>query len=125
ATYLSLLAKAETTQDILLLQDRINAVRLEIEMVKGRINLLNDLTNLATIEVTLRPFLPAGGDGSAQNWAAAVAEDAWETSQAVLRALATGAIVGGIVLAWLAVPALAGMVAWRLLGLRRPGGGQV
>jgi hypothetical protein len=125
AVYLSLLAEARTTQDILIIQDRINAVRLEIEQTQGRLNLLNDLTDLAAIEVQLRPFLLAGGgDSSQDNWAAAAAADAWEASQAMLRALGTGAIFGGIVLAWLAVPALAIAVVWRFLGLRRPGGGQ-
>lgn len=124
ATYLKLLAQATTIQDILLLQDRINAVRLEIERIQGRINLLNDLSDLATIEVQLRPFLPAEGPEPPQGWAAAAADNAWETSQAVLRALGSGAIVGSVVLAWLAVPALAGLLAWRLFGPRRAGRGE-
>ena len=34
------------------------------------------------------------------------------------------AIVGGVVLAWIAVPGLAVLVVWRLFGPRRPRGGE-
>lgn len=123
ATYLNLLAKATTIQDILLLQDRINAVRLEIERIQGRINLLNDLSDLATIEVYLTPFLTSETPAP-KGWAEKAAEGAWEASEAVLKALGSAGIVAGVVLAWLALPALAGLLVWRFLGPRRPRAGE-
>lgn len=124
ATYLALLEKAETIPDILTLQDRINSVRLEIERIQGRINLLNDLSDLATIVVQLRPPLPVVEEPSQPGWAQEVWEDAWDASTEAMQALGTAAIVSGVVLAWLAVPALAIAIAWRLFGPRRPRGGE-
>ena len=123
ARYLELLAKAEEIPDILTVQDRINSVRLEIEQTQGRINLLDSLTDLATI--TVRLTLPAavgeepdGGKG----WAEEAWDAAWEGSEDALVALGTIAIVGGVALVWLAVPALVGLAAWRRFGSRRPSG---
>ncbi len=121
ATYLALLGKAETIPDILSLQDRINSVRLEIERIQGRINLLNDLSDLATILVQLRPPAPVVEEPSQPGWAQEVWEGAWDTSKDAMQALGTAAIVIGVVLAWLAVPALVIAVVWRLFG-RRPSG---
>ncbi len=116
--YLELLQRAQSIPDILTLQDRLNGVRLEIEQVQGRINLLNDLTDLATISVQLQPFAAAAAEPSAPGWAEQAWDQAWEASSAALEAMGTAAIVAGVVLAWLAVPGLAIVVAWRLLGLR-------
>ncbi|MBI1885631.1 MAG: DUF4349 domain-containing protein [Chloroflexi bacterium] len=125
ARYLELMSRATTISEILTLQDRINGARLEIERIQGRINLLNDLTDLATIEVRLRPFVPAEDAADEEpGWAQEAADDAWESSLAVMRAMGTAAIVGGVVLAWVTVPLLGGLVAWRLFGPRRPPGGE-
>src|SRR4030066_1077182 len=74
ASYLELLTGAGEIPDILLVQDRLSQVRLEIEQVQGRINLLDNLTDLATITVQLT--LPAAAseepDGG-KGWA----EGAW------------------------------------------------
>lgn len=118
ARYLELLDRAETIPDILTLQDRINAVRLEIERIQGRVNLLNDLTDLATIVVQLRPLVVTE-EPSEPGWAQSAWEDAWGTSQDAMQALGTAAIVVGVVLAWLAVPAMAIGIGWRLFGPRR------
>lgn len=119
AQLLGLLTKAETISDILTVQDRINSVRLNIEQVQGRINLLDSLTDLATITVQLATFVPlaeeAGGD---QGWAAEAWDGAWEGSQDAVVVLGTVAIVGGVVLAWLAVPAVVVLIAWRRFGWR-------
>lgn len=121
ARYLDLLSRAETIPDILALQDRLNSVRLEIETTQGRINLLNNLTDLATITTQLRPFVPAAEPPAEQGWAEEAAAAAWERSQEAMQVLGTVAIVTGVVLAWLAVPALALVVGWRLLGRPRRG----
>ena len=124
AGYLELLTKAEEIPDILTVQDRINSVRLEIEQVQGRINLLDSLTDLATITVQLTlPLVPVEEPDGGQGWAAEAWDTAWEGSQDAVVALGTVAIVGGVVLAWLAIPALVALAAWRLFGPRRSSGG--
>jgi hypothetical protein len=119
ARYLELLARAGTIDEILTVQDRLNTVRLEIEQVTGRINVLNNLTDFATITVRLSlPPAVAQASGDSQNWV----EEAWswsvEASQNAMVVLGTVAIVGGVLLAWMAVPALILFVIWRIFGRR-------
>ena len=119
ARYLELLARAVTIDEILTVQDRLNTVRLEIEQVTGRINVLNSLTDFATI--TVRLSLPpavaeAGGDN--QNWVEEAWNASWETSQDAMVVLGTVAIVSGVFLAWMAVPVLVLFVLWRIFGKR-------
>ena len=124
-SYLELLTKAEAIPDILTVQDRINQVRLEIEQVQGRINLLDSLTDLATITVQLTlPLAPAEEPDGGKGWAAEAWDAAWEGSQDAMVALGTVAIVGGVVLVWLAIPALVALAAWRRFGPRPPRGGE-
>ncbi len=60
---LALLGRASTINEILLVQDRLNSARSEIEQIKGRMALLDKLTDLATITVHLQPVAAgAGGD---------------------------------------------------------------
>ena len=118
--YLELLAKAVSIQEILLVQDRLNSVRLEIERAQGRIKLLDDLTDLATISVQLHLPAPATVQEETQaNWAQQAWDDAWAASQDVLRAMGTAGIVAGVVLAWTLVPGLVLLAAWRIFGGRR------
>jgi hypothetical protein len=121
AQLLELLTKAETIPDILTVQDRISQVRLEIEQVQGRINVLDNLTDLATITVQLAAIVPPAEepDGE-QGWAAKAWDAAWDASQTAAAVLGTVAIVGGVVLAWLALPALVIAIAWRRFGWRLP-----
>ncbi|MBI2913478.1 MAG: DUF4349 domain-containing protein [Chloroflexi bacterium] len=121
--YLELLAKAQTIPDILTVQDRLNSVRAEIEQVQGRINLLDNLTDMATITVQLSPPLPVIEEEpqtvTEPGWAEEAWENAWEASEDALKALGTAGIVMGVVLVWLAVPAIALAVGRRLLSPRR------
>jgi len=118
ARYVELLNKAATIDEILTVQDRLNQVRLELEQVTGRINVLNNLTDFATItaRLSIPPAIVQGGDN--QNWAEEAWQASWDTSRDAMVALGTVAIVGGVFLAWLAVPALALFVIWRLFGRR-------
>jgi hypothetical protein len=119
ARYLELLAKAGTIDEILTVQDRLNTVRLEIEQVTGRINVLNNLTDFATITARLSlPPAVAEADGDNRNWVEEAWSASWKTSQHALVVLGTVAIVSGVFLAWMAVPALALFVAWRMFGRR-------
>ena len=118
ARYLDLLNRAATIDEILTVQDRLNQVRLEIEQVTGRINVLDSLTDFATItaRLSIPPAIAQRGDS--QNWAEEAWQASWETSQDAMVALGTVAIVSGVLLAWMAVPALVLFVVWRLFGRR-------
>lgn len=120
ASYLELLAKAGMIEDILSVQDRLNGVRQEIEQVQGRINLLDNLTDLATITVQLSLPAVSPADEGGKGWAQEAWDVAWESSRDVGVALGSVAIVGGVVMLWLAVPALLGFAAWRRFGWRLP-----
>lgn len=112
---LQLLGRAETISDILIVQDRLNGVQSEIEFVKGRQQLIGDLTDLATISVHLRPVEGAPvtpGGGSDVNLGQTISE-AWDDSLAFLGNIAEG-VLTVVVFAWwvpvIGVPAAA--IAW-------------
>lgn len=119
--YLELLAQANTVNDILIVQDRLDGVRGQIEQVQGRINLLDSLTELATITVHLRPValaIDTGGGGGLQPFSAAA--EAWETSLDTLRVLAAAALVVAVFSWWLVPPIVALGIAARWWLKRRP-----
>jgi hypothetical protein len=122
--YLDLLGRASTIPDILTVQDRLSAVRLEIEQVQGRLQLLDDLTDLATITAQLDlPPLPAE-EATAQTaedrgWAGEAWEDAWEASKDALETIGAAAITAGFILVWALVPLTALLLIWWLIGSRR------
>ena len=115
ASYLALMAQATAIPDILTVQDRLSSVRLEIEQVQGRINVLDDVTDLATITVRLNQP-PAVVEN--RGWV----EEAWEASLAVAEGAmvvgATVAIFAGVSLLWLVPLVLVIAIVWRLLGRR-------
>ena len=101
--YLKLLARAGTIEEILVVQDRINNERAQIEQVQGRINLLQNQTDLATITVHLTPPIAgkaAPDDGGAQS-PLEVAAEAFDASLAVLLGIATVALAVGAFSWWL------------------------
>lgn len=76
--YLVLLDRASSIQDILTVSERIDGVRAEIERIEGRLQVLDDLVDLATISIALEPITPtastsANGGGFSSAWA-----DAWD-----------------------------------------------
>ena len=118
--YLELLNRAEAIPDILTVQDRLSAVRLEIEQVQGRMKLLDDLTDLATITVNLSlpPVVITPPDTQTEpGWAQDAWDTAWEKSQDVLETLGAAAIVAGVVLVWVLVPAVMLGIAWRIVSI--------
>lgn len=101
--YLDLLGRAENINDILTVQDRINITRAEIEQVQGRINLLGNQTELATITVHLAPpipgLVPEEKEGSTNPLEAA--QEAWEASLAVLLGAAVVVVAIGAFSWWI------------------------
>jgi hypothetical protein len=121
--YLALLERAATIEEILTVSDRLGSVRLQIEQVQGQINLLDNLTSLATItiNVTLPPviFETVVTEPAQENFAEEAINNAWESSQDVLEFMAVAAITAGVVMIWILVPGVLGLAGWRLFGGRR------
>ncbi len=116
ARYLALLAEAETIEDILRVDDRIRPVRLEIDHLRGRLNLLDDLTEMASVNVTLAPgeeFAAVGTEGGSTSPGEAFVH-AWEASLDFLYGLATVLAYLSVVAIWAGPLLVAGFVATRI-----------
>ncbi len=114
ASYLKLLEQAGAIPDILAVQERLNETRLEVEQVQGRINVINDLSDFATITIELT--LPAGAGG--EGWVEDVWEASWAVTGAVVVAIVAVAIFGAVSLLWLVPLVVIAFVGWRLFGRR-------
>jgi hypothetical protein len=103
---LQLLARANTIAEILQVQDRLNSVRTEIERVKGRMNLLDNLAEMATITVHLRPAVGTARTGTGIDLGAEIRE-AWDNSLEFLAGVLAG-VISVVVFSWwvfvLAIP---------------------
>ena len=121
AQYLGLLAKAATIDDILTVQDRLNGVQSQIETLQGRINLIDNLSAMATITVNLvlPPLVPLKADASDQNWAQQAWSKSWAVSKDIARVLGTAGIAASVLGVWLLVPGVIGFAGWRLWDRRR------
>jgi Domain of unknown function (DUF4349) len=121
AQYIALLAQAHAIPDILQVQERLTAVRADIERTEGRLALLGRLTDLATITVQLAPVpvIPAQVDHSAKGPLEA-ASAAWEASLDSIRQVAVVG-VSVIVYSWWLVPfgIVGTLVGMRLVRNRR------
>ncbi|MEZ4493833.1 MAG: DUF4349 domain-containing protein [Dehalococcoidia bacterium] len=112
AQYLTLLDRADTIDDILTVNDRLDGVRSQIEQIQGRLNLLDDLTDLATVSMSISPLAPAatsevssGKPSFVDNFSEAIG---W-SGDALARLLAGSAYI--IVAAmWLIVPGMLAVV---------------
>jgi len=120
--YLALLERANSIQDILTVQERIDGVRLQIERIQGQLKVLDDLVDLATVNVSLQPIPPAKAEESKtgpQSPSEAFA-DAWDWSTDVARyLLAFGAGLAAVAI-WLAIPAAVVLLAGRYGRRRKP-----
>lgn len=122
--YLALLERAGTIEEILTVSDRLASVRLQIEQVQGQINLLDNLTSLATITVNVSLPAPAiemtvEEPVKEPNFARQALDDAWEASEDVLEFMAVAAITAAVVMVWVLVPGALLLAGWRLFGGRR------
>ncbi len=130
--YLALLDRAFTIEEILTVSDRLAPVRYQIEQVQGQINLLDNLTSLATItiNVSLPPVVverviveePQPEPVKEPNFARQALDDSWEASEDVLEYIAIAGITAGVVMVWVLVPASALWIGWWLFGRRRGAG---
>jgi uncharacterized protein DUF4349 len=121
AQLLTLLGRAETISDILTVQDRLNFTRGEIEQVKGRMQLLDDLTSLATITVHLFPAVAGGGGpdgGEGVDLGAEVAE-AWDESIEFLGEVAAGVLTVVVFAWWVPVVGLPLLIAYKAVSRHR------
>jgi hypothetical protein len=100
---LSLLGQADTISEILQVQDRLNGVRGEIEQVKGRMALLDKLTDLATITVHLRPVVGGSQSPEGPNNLGNAIDEAWDESIEFLGSIAAGAVTVVVFAWWLPV----------------------
>ena len=115
------LGQAKNIQEVLQVQDRINSVRAEIERVKGRMNLLGRLSELATIQVQLRPeAAPAAKKDEPATSPLTAVRRGWEASAALLGGLAFGALVVAGFSWWLLPLGALALWLWRRQ-LRRRG----
>jgi hypothetical protein len=111
--YMELLAQANTIDEILTVQDRVNVTRLEVEQVQGRINLLANQADLATITVHLAPPAVAMGEsGGGSTTPVEAAERAFAASLEVLMGAAV-VVVTVVAFSWWLLP-LAVALAWFL-----------
>jgi hypothetical protein len=100
------LGQAKNIQEVLQVQDRLNTVRAEIERIKGRMNLLDRLSDLATIQVQLRPESAVTKPAPATTGAVAALRRGWDASTELLGGLGIAALtVAGF--SWWLLPVLA------------------
>lgn len=121
AQYLELLKRANTIDEILKVQGKLTEVRGQIERIKGRMNLLQRTSDMATIVVNLSPSGPAKAKG--QGWdPAQSAQEAWEQSLAIVQKLADVGIRVIVFSWWLVLPVLVAWGVWALVhqSRRRP-----
>jgi hypothetical protein len=119
AQYVDLLSRAQSIPDILQVQERLQAVRADIERTEGRRALLTRLTDLATISVQLSPIPTAPAQVQTRGLLEAAA-DAWESSLDTIRQVAVVG-VAVVVYSWwlLPVAAVVSFVILRLVRMRR------
>ena len=118
--YLQLLNRATAIPDILQLQDRLRAVRLEIDRIEGRVAALGRLTELATVTVQLAPVPVVAKPEPRVDSPREAARAAWDASLDTLRELAT-VLTAAVVYSWWLLPfaAAVAVLARRALASRR------
>ena len=94
--YLTLLAQAKTIAEIIQINDRLDSVRGQIEQIQGRLKVLEQLVDLATIDLALAPFPVGNGASAGDNNLGDVFATAWDHSLDAARYLAAGAIYAGV-----------------------------
>jgi len=121
--YLTLLGQAKTIQEIMTVNDRIDSIRLQIERIQGQMNMLDNLSDLATIDITMAPPVPGKpqpkDEGPRSPVEAFREAFAW-TLEAGQYAAAAAAAAAAVAI-WLAVPAGLAFAGTRMARRRRTG----
>jgi virulence-associated protein VapD len=110
---LTYLTQAKNMQETFQVHDRINQVRLEIDRIKGRINLYDRLTDLATIQVQLRPETAVAPDPAVKqepSGAVAALRRGWDASTALLGGVAM-VMLTVLAFSWWLLP-VAALAVW-------------
>lgn len=119
---LEIVSQAKTVEDLLKVEKEIERVRGEIESLTGRLNLLKNQTDYATINVYLRstPLAGAGISTSGMEglWGRAV-RALYNSLTVLIEGVGRAVVALFAALPYLALVALAGWAAWRL-NRRRP-----
>jgi hypothetical protein len=115
AQYQTLLGRAGSINEVLQVTAKIDSVRGEIEKVRGRLNVLSDITDFATINVALSVPPPAPA-GSAIASPVRVLSDAIAASLVAAQAVLNIVVVLLVAAAWLIPSAIVVLVAWRRVG---------
>jgi hypothetical protein len=113
---LTFMTQARNVSEVLQVQDRLNNVRNEIERAKGRMNLLDKLSDLATITVHLRPVVGSSGGSEGGSGIGAEITRAWEDSLDFLGGIATTVVTAIVFVWWLPIVAVPAYAAWRRFG---------
>ena len=115
AQYLELLKRANTIDEILKVQARLTDVRGQIERAKGRMNLLQRTSDMATIAVSLSPADAVSVNKPHPAWdPAATVQEAWEQSLVIVRAIADVGLRVLVFSWWLVPPALLAWGVWAM-----------
>jgi hypothetical protein len=114
------LERATSVQDVAALESELTRRETELEQLEGRLRVLRDRVDLATVTLNLRAdaAAAAGDDGGLPDFT-----EALDAGWSALRTSASVVAVGvGVALPWLPLGAVAAL-AWRLLRWRgrRPG----
>ena len=120
--YLELLTQAKNIQEILTVQDRLTSVRSQIEQILGRLKVLDNQTEFATVNVSIAPLVArveAKNDWSLRE----VLVESWEGSLETARYVAAGAVILAVAGAWLVIPV--GLVLFVMRRYRRKPGAAV
>ena len=117
---LLLLGRTENISEVLQVQDRLNSVRGAIEQVQGRIQLINGLSELATISVHLSPILVvATTDRTSGTDLGSEIGEAWDSSIEFLTDVAAGFLRVVVFAWWVPIVGVPGfLIAARLLRSR-------
>lgn len=116
--YLELMDRAESVSDILAVGERLDSVRSEIERLQGRLQVLDDLVDFATVGVNLRAAEEGTADEDDSGFVAAW-KDAWRAFGEAGSVGVTGAAWASAALIVVAPLALLAM-GMRVAAGRRP-----
>lgn len=102
--YLLLLNKATSIADILSVQDRLSGVRSQIEQIVGRLKVLDDLTDFATVNLSLTPVVAKVEESNGDWKLSEVFVESLEGSLEFARYVAAAGLIALAASPWIVVP---------------------